>query len=73
MKKMTCLSAIACVSWLSCNNKPENPKNQTTEKKTVVVPGGNTSMEIFSPGIHYENSDPKPSKSKVEELRDKIK
>jgi hypothetical protein len=35
MKKMTCLSAIACVSWLSCNNKPENPENQTTEKNPV--------------------------------------
>lgn len=35
MKKMTCLSAIACVSWLSCNNKPENPENQIKAFKHV--------------------------------------
>lgn len=38
MKKMTCLSAISCVSWLSCNNKPENPANQIAGKNPVVVP-----------------------------------
>lgn len=36
MKKMTCLSAITCVSWLSCNNEPENPKNKTTGENPVV-------------------------------------
>ena len=35
MKKMTCISAIACVSWLSCNNKPENPENQIKAFKHV--------------------------------------
>ena len=84
MKKITCLSAIACIALTSCREEPVDSGNQTIGVNPVVVPGGNISDvnqqkqsqsnfgENFFSGIHYENSDPKPNKSKVEELRDKI-
>ena len=77
MKKITCLSAIACIALTSCREEPADSGNQTIG----VIPGGNTVvesrgitlMENFSPGIHYENSDPKTSTNKAKELRNKIK
>ena len=85
MKKMTCLSAIVCIALTSCREEPADSGNKTIGVNPVVVPGGNISDvnqqkqsqsnfggNFFS-GIHYENSDPTPSKSTVEELRDKIK
>lgn len=99
MKKITCLSAIACIALTSCREEPADSGNQTIGVNHVVVPGGNISDvnqekqsqsnfggNFFS-GIHYENPaptyypsnftyvptpDPKPNKSKVEELREKF-
>ena len=61
MKKITYLSAIACIALTSCREEPADSGNQTIGVNPVVVPGGNISdvnqqkQSQSNFRIHYEN------------------
>lgn len=64
MKKITYLSAIACIALTSCREEPADSGNQTIGVNPVVVPGGNISdvnqqkQSQSNFRIHYENLAP---------------